>query len=199
MRGHDAMGDMNFFSSYNKKGEKKTGGKSNTVINVIVILILTGAVSMGLYNLFVIRNLNREIQSLSIELEALKKDPKLKEIQAKVKQVSDYKSELSKLVELDKYIESIDKVNEYILQDIRSNTPPELFLKSMVMTHEGIKIEGVSKDKGSIAQFGHNLTKVRGLEKTFISQVTDEGENYKFYLDIDLKEEIVNESEAGKQ
>lgn len=199
MMGCDAMSDMNFFSSYNRKAVKKSVEKSTTYINMIAILIFSVILVYGTFNIITIRRLGKEVLALNAELEAAKKNQKLSVINANEKEVSDIKAELSRLHELDKYIDQLDTVNEYVLADIRSNTPPELFLKSMVMTQEGIKIEGVSKDKESIAQFGYNLKQIEGLDKLLIPQVTDEKDYYSFYLDIDLKEEMPDGPEAGKQ
>lgn len=193
------MSDMNFFSSYNRKSEKKEIEKSVAAINGVVILILAGIIAYGAFNIITIRRLDNDVLTLNAELEAARKNPKLSEINDREKEVSSLKAELSKLYALDNYIDDLDTVNEYVLEAVRANTPPELFLKSMVMTREGIKLEGISKDKESIAQFGHNLKEIEGLEKVFIPQVTDEKDHYSFYLDIDLKEEMSDGAEAGKQ
>jgi len=195
----DIMSDMNFFSSYNRKSEKKGVEKPITVINGAVILILAGIIAYGTFNIITIRRLSNEVLTMNAELEEARKNPKLSEINAREKEVSGLKAELSKLHTLDEYIDGLDTINESMLEAVRANTPPELFLKSMVMTREGIKLEGISKDKESIAQFGHNLKEIEGLEKVFIPQVNDEEDHYSFYLDIDLKEEMPDGAEAGKQ
>ncbi|HCJ58274.1 MAG TPA: hypothetical protein DHV55_13655 [Clostridiaceae bacterium] len=59
----------------------------------------------------------------------------------------------------------------------------------MSVNPDGIRIEGKSKDKESIAQFEHNLRSMESFERVFISQVTDDNGHYSFYLDIRLKEE----------
>lgn len=193
------MSDMNFFSSYTKKSEKKNTERSTVIINGIVILILIGILSYGTFNLLTIRNLSKDILALKTELEVSRKDPKISEIIAKEKDVSALKEDLSKLYALDKYVNDIDTVNEFVLEDIRVNTPPELFLASMTMSQEIIKIEGKSKDKESIAQFEHNLREIEGLDKVFIPRVTAENGHYSFYLDINLKEEMTDGAEAGKK
>lgn len=193
------MSDMNFFSSYNKKSEKKTIGKSTAIINGVVILICIGIIGYGTYNLMTIRGLSSEVTALNTQLEASRKDPKIAEILAKEQQVSAMKADLSKVAAMDKYISDSDIIDEFLLEDIRLNTPNEVFLKTMVMSQENIKIDGKSKDKGSIAQFEHNLREIKGLEKVFVSRVAKEDEHYAFYLEIDLKEEAPDGAEAGQQ
>ena len=203
------MSDMNFFSSYNKKSEKKEIQKSTALINGFVILILAGIITYGTINILTIRRLGNEIAVLAASLETGRKDSRLPDIIAKEGEVTALKAELSKLYALDNVINDRDIVNEKVLEAIRVNTPPDLFLKSVAMSLEAIKLEGKSKDKGSIAQFAHNLRQLDGLERAFVPRVTDEKGYYSFYMDINLmdaeladngiKEGLPDGAEAGKQ
>ncbi len=203
------MSDMNFFCSYNKKSEKKEIQKSTTLINGIVILILAGIITYGTINILTIRRLSNEITLLAAGLEAGRQDSRLSDILAKEGEVTALTAELSRLYALEKVIDDRDIVNEKVLEAIRVNTPPDLFLKSVAMSLETIRLEGKSKDKGSIAQFAHNLRQLEGLERAFVPRVTDENGYYSFYLDINLaeadltddgtKEELTDGAEAGKQ
>lgn len=192
------MSDMNFFSSYGKKTEKKKTEKSLLFINSLIILILIGTLSYGAFNYLTIRKLSNEIAALNTEFEDSGKNQKLSEILAMGKKVSALKEDLAKLNKLDRYIDDIDIINESVLESIRINTPSELFLGSMVMNAEGIMIEGISKDKRSIAQFEHNLRELEGWEKIFVSRITDEKGYYSFYLNIDMKEEMPDGAKAAK-
>jgi Tfp pilus assembly protein PilN len=199
MTGYDAMSDMNFFSSYNRKSPKKDIEKFTVFINGFAIFILIGIIAYGTFNLLSIRRLSNDITALNAELEAAGKDPRLTGIMAGEKEAAALKEDLSRLYALDKYIDDRDTVNESVLEAIRINTPPELFLDTMVMSRENIKLEGKSKEKEPIAQFEHNLRESEGLEKVFVSRVIDENGHYSFYMDIDLKEEMPDGAEAGKQ
>ena len=63
------MKDLNFFSSYSKKNNKKSFDKS-IILYSFVILILIGVLSYGLYNFISIKKLNHDIEALKIEAEA---------------------------------------------------------------------------------------------------------------------------------
>ncbi|HQE66627.1 MAG: PilN domain-containing protein [Gracilibacteraceae bacterium] len=193
------MNDMNFFSSYNSKRVKKDIEKPVIFIKGLAVLVLIGIIAYGAFNYFSIRKLGKEIIALNTELEAVRKEPRLEGIIAMEKEAALLKEDLSGLYALDKYIDSRDTINELLLEAIRVNTPPELFLDAMLMNQQSIKIEGKSKDKESIAQFEHNLREAEGLEKVFVSQVTDENGYYSFYMDIDLKGEMPGGAETGKQ
>mgnify|MGYP000891568960 FL=1 len=197
--GYDDMNDMNFFSSYNSKRVKKDIEKPVIFIKGLAVLVLIGIIAYGAFNYFSIRKLGKEIIALNTELEAVRKEPRLEGIIAMEKEAALLKEDLSGLYALDKYIDSRDTINELLLEAIRVNTPPELFLDAMLMNQQSIKIEGKSKDKESIAQFEHNLREAEGLEKVFVSQVTDENGYYSFYMDIDLKGEMPGGAETGKQ
>lgn len=197
--GYDDMNDMNFFSSYNSKRVKKDIEKPVIFIKGLAVLVLIGIIAYGAFNYFSIRKLGKEIIALNTELEAVRKEPRLEGIIAMEKEAALLKEDLSGLYALDKYIDSRDTINELLLEAIRVNTPAELFLDAMLMNQQSIKIEGKSKDKESIAQFEHNLREAEGLEKVFVSQVTDENGYYSFYMDIDLKGEMPGGAETGKQ
>ncbi len=197
--GYDGMNDMNFFSPYNSKRAKKNIEKPVIFIKGLAVLVLIGIIAYGAFNHFSIRRLGKEIIALNTELEAARKDPRLEGIIAMEKEAALLKEDLSGLYALDKYIDSRDTINEFLLEAIRVNTPAELFLDAMLMSQQSIKIEGKSKDKESIAQFEHNLREAEGLEKVFVSQVTNENGYYSFYMDIDLKGEMPDGAETGKQ
>ena len=197
--GYDGMNDMNFFSPYNSKRAKKDIEKPVIFIKGLAVLVLIGIIAYGAFNHLSIRRLGKEINALNTELEAVRKDPRLEGIMAMEKEAALLKEDLSGLYALDKYIESRDTINEFLLEAIRVNTPAELFLDAMQMNQHSIKLEGKSKDKESIAQFEHNLREAEGLEKVFVSQVTNENGYYSFYMDIDLKGEMPDGAETGKQ
>ena len=197
--GYDGMNDMNFFSPYNSKRAKKDIEKPVIFIKGLAVLVLIGIIVYGALNHFSIRRLGKEINALNTELEAVRKDPRLEGIIAMEKEAALLKEDLSGLYALDKYFESRDTINEFLLEAIRVNTPAELFLDAMRMNQQSIKLEGKSKDKESIALFEHNLREDEGLEKVFVSQVTNENEYYSFYMDIELKGEMPGGAETGKQ
>ena len=192
------MKDLNFFSSYSKKNNKKSFDKS-IILYSFVILILIGILSYGLYNFISIRKLNHEIEALKGEAEAKNQSAKIKVALKKQQEINAYKESISKLSVLDKYVCDRDVVNEILLGDIRVNMPADLFSDSIVISQDNIRIEGKSKDKESIAQFQHNLRDLESFEQVFISQVTDDNGHYSFYLDIKLKEESADGAEAAKQ
>ncbi len=182
------MKDLNFFSSYSKKSNKKSFDKS-IVLYGILILVIMGILIYGLSNFIAIKKLSNDVATINLELEANLKNTKIKEILDKEQQIKVIKEDMAKLKALDKYVQDRDVVNELLLEDIRNNIPSLLFISSMSVNPDGIRIEGKSKDKESIAQFEHNLRSMESFERVFISQVTDDNGHYSFYLDIRLKEE----------
>lgn len=191
------MKDFNFFSSYNKKSDKKGMDKS-IVLYGILTLIVMGIIIYGLFNFISIINLKREVAAISSELETNLKNPKIKEILDKEQKIKDIKVDMDKINALDKYIQERDVVNEHLLEDIKNNIPSLLFISSMTINQDSIKIEGKSKDKESIAQFEHNLINTERFDQVFIPQVTDDDGHYSFYIDIKLKEEKADGAKAAR-
>lgn len=191
------MKDFNFFSSYSKKSDKKGMDKS-IVLYGILTLIVMGIIIYGLFNFISIINLKREVAAISSELETNLKNPKIKEILDKEQKIKDIKVDMDKINALDKYIQERDVVNEHLLEDIKNNIPSLLFISSMTINQDSIKIEGKSKDKESIAQFEHNLINTERFDQVFIPQVTDDDGHYSFYIDIKLKEEKADGAKAAR-
>ncbi len=199
MMGCNNMKDFNFFSSYSRKNERKTADKTILIINGLVILIVLGIMSCSMVNFITIRKLNKDIDILNAELEISRKNPKISEILEKNKEASRLKGELSKIYALDSQAEKRDAVSGFILEAVKDCTPSELFLKSMVVNQSGIRIEGRSKDKESIARFGHNLSALEKLNKVFIPQIKAADGYFSFYLEIELGEEMPDGVETGEK
>lgn len=168
------------------------------VLYGILTLIVMGIIIYGLFNFISIINLGREVVAISSELETNLRNPKIKEILDKEQKIKDIKVDMDKINALDKYIQERDVVNEHLLEDIKNNIPSLLFISSMTINQDSIKIEGKSKDKESIAQFEHNLINTERFDQVFIPQVTDDDGHYSFYIDIKFKEEKADGAEAAR-
>ena len=191
------MKDLNFFSSYSKKSDKKGLDKS-IVLYGILILIIMGIFVYGLFNFISIKKLSDDVAAIKSEVETNLGNPKIKEILEKEQEIKVIMEDMSKLKALDKHVQDRDIVNELLLEDIRNNIPSLLFISSMIINQDSIRIEGKSKDKESIAQFEHNLRNIERFEQAFIPQVIDSDGHYSFYLDVKFKEGEADGVEVGK-
>ncbi len=192
------MKDLNFFSSYSKKADKKRVD-NYIVLYTLLILLVAGILIYGIYNFITISRLNNDIAYKKHELNTKLEDPKVKKIMGKEEDIEVLKEDIQKLNTLEKYVKDMDVIDEVLLEDIRDNIPSLVFIDSMTISKQNIKVEGKSKDKESIAQFQHNLNILDKFEQVFIPEILDGDGHYNFYLDFKLKEGEVNGIEAEKQ
>ena len=98
------------------------------------------------------------------------------------------KEYLEKIKLLDKVVEDNSIIDDYLLENITSRMPQDVFFTSISMYTDNIEIVGVSKDKWSIAELGKSLESVEEFQEVFITNISPEEENYKFILNINLKD-----------
>ena len=192
------MKDLNFFSSYSKKSDKRAFDKS-VLLNVLLILVVIGVAAYGIYNYLYIKRLENDVALKQYELKTSLENPKIKRVLEKEEEIGVLKDDIKKLTALDKYVTDKDFINEVLLEDIRISIPSLLFIDTIAINKENVRIEGKSKDKKSIAQFEHNLRNIERFDKVFISEIIDNENHYDFYLDLDFKEEEEDESNAESQ
>lgn len=192
------MKDLNFFSSYSKKAGKKKVD-SSVFLYVVLIVIIAGVSVYGIYNFISIKRLNNDIAFKENELNTKLDDPKVKKILGKEEDIRLLKEDMGKLKALDKYVHDKDIINEILLEDIKDNIPELLFINSLTLNQDNIRIEGKSKDKVAIAQFAHNLKILKKFDEVFVPQIMDNDSHYSFYLDLILKEGEADGTETQSQ
>ncbi len=181
------MKDLNFFSSYSKKADKRKFD-SSIILYAILLLIVSSVLIYGIYNFITIKKLNNDIAYKKHELNTKLDNPKVKKVMGKEEDIKLLKEDMEKLKALDKYVQDKDIINEILLEDIRENIPELLFISSLAINQDNIRIEGKSKNKEAIAQFAHNLKIIKKFDQVFVPQIMDNEGHYSFYLDLKLKE-----------
>lgn len=190
------MKDLNFFESYNKKREKTFN--KDFILYAAIGLLIFSILSYAIINYIEIKKLRADVLVLEKEVEYKNKDKKIKEILDKEKDINELKLKIDNLNNLDDYVTKNDIINETLLYEINKSIPDTIFLNSMVINTNAIKIEAKSKDKKSIAQFEHNLNEINDFEEIFIPQIISYENYYGFTIDIKLKEENIDGVEAEK-
>ncbi|SHH54991.1 PilN domain-containing protein [Sporanaerobacter acetigenes] len=181
------MKDLNFFEPYIEKKEFKID--KELIFYGTMVLIVLCMIFYGIINQIKIVKLNREVAKLKLEAEDESVQKRIEELKFQEEEIADIKGKVEQLKTVDEYIEDRDIINEYLLQSINSRTPEEVFLKSMSIDTASMQIEGISKDKYSIAEFEHSLKNNIDFEESFISNISFEDGYYNFSLNIKLKDE----------
>lgn len=181
------MKDLNFFSSYNKKRVKVIN--KTIVFYGFIVALISIIIIYALLNFMSIRKLNNEVSILKEKYEVLNNDEKIKEINSREQYIRLTKENLETLNALDSYVNERDIINGPLLEEIRESIPQNIFLDSILINIDNIRIEGKSKDKESISQFQYNLSLSEDFNSVFIPEVILEDSFYSFYIDITLGEE----------
>lgn len=174
------MRDLNFFSSYieTKKTSKKKQGNI-LALGLVLALIIGGLTG---YNLYKANELSAEITKVDTYLnskEVLKKSAEVTEKRRKMGIMNSYYKEV---VKANKEITDIDIVNGQLIKDISATAPAQLFLKAMVLTKDGIQMQGVSMERKYIGEFEHNLKNIEYLKDVHVNTIASETENGSNYV-----------------
>ena len=120
----------------------------------------------------------------------------MQEIEEKQIEVKEFNESLEMVRILDKGIEEDSVIDSYLLDNIISKMPEDVFFTSISMYSDSIQIVGNSKDKWAIAQLGKNLETIEDFHEIFISNISSEEGYYNFVLNISLKDVNIDEEES---
>ena len=180
------MNDLNFFEPYVDKKELKI--ERDFIYLFVVIIIVIIMLSSSVSNYIKTKKLNIQVVEKKTMLESNKYKTKIKEIDENGKQLDILKDETSKLNKIDDFIKDEEFIDEYLIDTIISKVPRNIFFKNMDISEETLQINGVSKEKWSIADFQKNLSSIDGFNDIFISDISFDGGYYNFTLIIRFKD-----------
>ena len=188
------MKDFNFFSSYDKKGEKLLDKEGIFYIVLSMVVIFT--LCYGIFNAISIKKLNKDLVILQEKFEEKNQDETIKDLKKKEAEITRFKKDIDKIYALDNFVMDKDFLDDELLTGIESSLPNNLFISSMDLNNDIIKISGKSRDKKSIGQFQFNLKNLELFEELFIPQIRQEGNHFEFSIDMRFKEGEADEGEA---
>ena len=191
------MKDLNFFENYVEKSEIKIDKRlifySIAVVLALFIIIYTISSQIR------IRSLSRDIAKLKLTVEDERLNKKIEEIREKEEEVAKFNEAVEKIKTFDEIMEEESIVDTYLLEDIVSRMPEDIFFTSISIYSEEIQIVGNAKDKFTIAQFGKNLESIEDFNQIFISNISSEEGYYNFILNIYLKDVNMDNGETNSE
>lgn len=183
------MRDFNFFEPYLKKSEKKASlGKGILIGALTVSLVVVGA---STYQYITINNLKKEIASQDSYLNSREIREKTKEIEdskKKIKLMEEYRSELS---DIRSEMKKTDIIGSYLVDQINSSMPQDLFLETLRLEDNEIEVSGISRQRTSIAELQHNLEQLKEFKGVYVKEIGLEDEsstNFRFSLSCKIKD-----------
>lgn len=188
------MKDLNFFSTYSKRTERKVN--KNLLFYSVVILVTLSMVFYYAYNFVLIRRANKDLEASQTQIEEIEANEKIKDVLDKEAKIVDLKDDVARLKALDDYVKEIDILNEGLLLTITNAIPKDLFFSNMTLNVDSISIDGSALGKEAIAQFQHNLNSLGVFEEIFVPGITYNDTYYSFNMNIKFREEDKDEREA---
>ena len=189
------MKDLNFFESYIEK--RKFNIDKRLIYYFIAILLVLFIVFYSIFNQIKIRRISKDVAKLRSIVEDEKINKKVTEINEKKKEVAKFNESLDKIKLLDNVIEEDNIIDDYLLENITSRMPDDVFFTSISIYTDNIQIIGISKDKWSIAELGKSLGSIEEFKEIFITNISFEEDNYNFTLNINLKDVNMDEEEKA--
>ncbi|WFA09678.1 PilN domain-containing protein [Tissierella sp. Yu-01] len=187
------MQDLNFFEPYIEKREIKFN--KIYFLYILLLSLFVAIIFIGIYNQIRISALQKSVEQRKEVAENPKTIERVNEIKELESKVNTFKTEVDKIIELDKVIESKDMIGEELLRSIKSKMPEALFLNSFSAYEREIQISGTARDTYSIAELAKGLELIEEIEDIFVSSITDTDNGYSFVINLTLKDE----SEDGKE
>lgn len=188
------MKDLNFFEPYLEK--KKLSKDKKHIYIILGALFISFILSYTIFSQIKIREITKDIEKLEATIEDERINRKVEEIKNKKKEVEDFKQSLEKIKSIDSVIEEEDIINTYLINNITSKMPKDVFFTSIGIYPDNIQIAGVAKEKYSIAELGKSLDMVDEFKEVFIENMSFEEGNYIFNLNINLKEDVSTDEES---
>lgn len=191
------MKDLNFFEPYIEKRQLKFD-KMFILYGLLILSIIAISV-YGVYNQLQISSLSADV----LDRKAIAENPttiaKVDEIKALEAEVSTFRDEVNKIIELDKSIEAKDIIGEELLKKIKTKMPSDLFLTNFNAYEREIQLSGIAKDTYSIAEFGKGLEQIEEAESTFVSNITNTEDYYNFVLNLTLKDVTIDGNQPNQE
>ncbi|TJX68651.1 PilN domain-containing protein [Soehngenia saccharolytica] len=180
------MRDLNFFEPYIDKKSTKISFLS--ILYSLIGLSLLIVIILGVYNQLKISNLNKDVNYR----EAIVNDPqtvkKVEEIKKFDEEVAQFKSEVEKIVALDKNIVENENITPDLFKEISKKLPEGVFISSLQASNANLSISGFSMDRYSIAEFQKGLETIDIITSTFVPSITKVDSYYRFDISAGIKE-----------
>jgi len=189
------MRDLNFFEPY--VDEKSTKLNFTTILYFLVALSLITVLILGLYNQIKISNLSKDVNYREEIVNDPKTVEKVNEIKKFEEEVALFKTEVEKIVTLDKNIVKNENITPALFKEISKKLPEGVFISSLQASNTSLNISGFAMDKYSIAEFQKGLETIDIINSTFVPSITKVDSYYRFDMNVGIKE--VQEDGTGEQ
>ena len=179
------MKDFNFFEPYLDKKEIST--YDSLVLFVVVPIMALGMIIYPLINVLRTNSLNKHIAVTKTHLESSAIYERLEIVEQKEEKVSEMEEKLSLFENVDKVIESKNFINDLLLKKITNKVPEGVFLKSLSLSSDQIRIQGAAVNNLAVAHLENNLKSDKDFKDIYIPSISLGGGLYNFSINFALE------------
>lgn len=177
------MKDINFFSSY--IDVQKNSKKNSLFWGVLIAFILIFTIGFYSWYYLTSKYLSDEIDELDNFInseETIKNINEINTLQNKYKLLNEY-YDIVKII--DNNIYSKDIINEQFLANISRQVPDDTYFTAISITQEEMQIQGISKNRTSVAELEYNLKLLNNIKEVHVSNISgnlEENNGYVFSM-----------------
>jgi len=186
------MRDINFFEPYLEQDRKQEERKPKLMLIRAIFIFLVVAIPLCMGGLYLYNM--REIARMNNELSDPQMQANLTRINDKLQKLSELKAVLPILEQGDRALKETNFVNDAQLQMVVGSIPQNLVVNTMNLGIKGCTINGLARNKASIAELEYNLRNTNSFEGILLSECTLVGTDYDFTMSFILKGVPVSEA-----
>lgn len=191
------MKDLNFFENYLEKPEFNID--TRLIIYFTAIILALFIVIYTVSTQVKIRSISKDIAKLQTTIEDERINQRIENIKEKQAELDEFSDSLEQVQIFDNMVEEENIIDSYLLENIVSKMPEDVFFTSISIYSEEIQIVGNAKDKWAIAQLQKNLESIEDFHQIFISNISSEEGYCNFILNIYLKDVNMDNGEASDE
>ena len=191
------MKDLNFFENYVEKPEFNID--TRLIIYFTAIILALFIVIYTVSTQVKIRSISKDIAKLQTTIDDERINQRIENIKEKQAELDEFSDSLEQVQIFDNMVEEENIIDSYLLENIVSKMPEDVFFTSISIYSEEIQIVGNAKDKWAIAQLQKNLESIEDFHQIFISNISSEEGYCNFILNIYLKDVNMDNGEASDE
>ena len=191
------MKDLNFFENYVEKPQFNID--TRLIIYFTAIILALFIVIYTVSTQVKIRSISKDIAKLQTTIDDERINQRIENIKEKQAELDEFSDSLEQVQIFDNMVEEENIIDSYLLENIVSKMPEDVFFTSISIYSEEIQIVGNAKDKWAIAQLQKNLESIEDFHQIFISNISSEEGYCNFILNIYLKDVNMDNGEASDE
>ncbi|MFZ5966247.1 MAG: PilN domain-containing protein [Bacillota bacterium] len=183
------MLDLNFFSPYIK--ESKISKSKEYMIAAIAVVAAIVVIGFSVNNMMKIKKIEAEIMQMEQFINDKETIEKLADVTEKKKKMEIMNFYYTAVEKINEQINSIDRIDSALFDSIESAMPQDAFLKMVSIAEQEIQLQGIAKNRSTVAELEHNLIELGIFESVHVNMIQEEATesaNQSFTMKCTLKD-----------